>query len=70
MFLPRSRERQAGHDGKILCLSFFRAFIFAKYEFCAYLECIYFREYCLKENLVLRNRPKFAKFSKICTREN
>ena len=29
---------------------FFRVIIFAKYEFCAYLACIYFRECHLKEN--------------------
>ena len=29
---------------------FFRVLILAKYEFCAYLACIYFRERRLKEN--------------------
>ena len=36
---------------KILCIFFyFCEFIFAKYEFSAYLECIYFRECLLKES--------------------
>ena len=30
---------------------FFHVFIFTKYEFCAYLACIYFSECRLKENL-------------------
>ena len=34
----------------ICCAYFFRVFIFAKYEFCAYMTCIYFRECRLKEN--------------------
>ena len=65
MFLSRSTEKQAGHDlywfiidlllidsknlaELILCIFFFVYFV--KYEFCAYLACIYFRECRLKEN--------------------
>ena len=53
---------------------FFHMFIIRKYEFCANLTCIYFRECCLKRKLwvylILQNRPKFVKFAKKYTREN
>ena len=32
------------------CGFFFRVFIFSKYELCAYLACIHFRDGRLKEN--------------------
>ena len=64
MFLSRSTERQTGQDGEtcnwlvlkkaewtnIFCAYFFRVYISAKYEFFAYLACIYFRKCRLKEN--------------------
>ena len=88
MLLSRSTKRQAGHDGKtvndwfqkkaeltnIFWAYFFHMFIIRKYEFCANLTCIYFRECCLKRKLcvylILQNRPKFVKFAKKYTREN
>ena len=58
---------------KLFCAYFFSCkYYFREYEFCVYLACIYFRKCRLKENfayLILQNRPKFAKFAKICTRE-
>ena len=65
MLLSRLTEKQAGHDlhwfiidlllidskhlaELILCVFFFVYFV--KYEFCASLACIYFRECRLKEN--------------------
>ena len=41
---------------------FFRVFIVAKYEFCTYLTCIYFRECRLKE---ISRVFSFAKSTKI-----
>ena len=44
---------------------FFRVFVFAKYEFCAYLACIYFRECRSKKNLRVFNFAKSTKIGKI-----
>ena len=69
MFLSRSTEKQAGHDlywliidqllidSKNLAEFVHILFVhFVKYEFCASIASIYFRECRLTENL-----PKFAK---------
>ena len=63
IFLSRSTERQARHEGKsvvpdskkaeltnIFCTCNFFVFIFMKYEFFTYLACIYFCKRRLKEN--------------------
>ena len=64
LFLSRSTEKQAGHhsywliidllltDSKTSWIIFMHIFFvhFVKYEFCAYLACIYFCECRLKEN--------------------
>ena len=75
MILSRSTERQAGHDEKSyhwlilkkaeltnIFLLFFFYFIFRKFEFFAYVACIYFCECYLKENFGGFN---FAKSTKI-----
>ena len=77
MFLSRSTERQAGNDGKtvdsqqqqkkptIFLYIFWISCIFRVYLFSRMTFKRKFRVY-----LILRNRPKFAKIAKICTREN
>ena len=86
MFLPRSMERQAGHDGETVFIDRFQKKVELIKIFCAYfLSCIYYHQILLlcifavylfsqmpfkrkfRVYLNLQNRPKFAKFAKICT---
>ena len=82
MFLSKSRERQAGHDGKFLlsidsskswinqhflCIFFFR--VFSRNMNFGYISRMPFKRKS-RVYLILRNSPKFAKFAKIFTREN